>query len=74
MCTSSDLMITVGHRTFSGEIASMSCHSPDYPDTFSVQSMQHSIALTSILFTSLGCTVVAVTVSTIVLEAGLGWA
>ena len=73
-----DLMITVGHRTFSEQIASMSCHSLDYPDTFSVQSTQYSIAqfkhlyLTSILFTGLGCTVVAVTVSTMVLEAALG--
>jgi hypothetical protein len=63
-----DLMITVGHRTFSGQMGCMSCHSLVYPDTFSVQSLQHSIAqfrrycLTSILFTTLGCTAVAVTV------------
>ena len=40
-CDTTDLMITVGHWTFSGQIASMSCHSLDYPDAFSVQSMQY---------------------------------
>ena len=40
----SDLMITIGHRTFSGQIGQMSYHSLACPDTFSVQPLQQSRA------------------------------
>ena len=68
-CQTSDIFRT------NSQYARMSCHSLDYPDTLIfVQSIQHSIAQcpTSILFTTLGCTVVAITVSTMTLEADLG--